>query len=92
MANQAQPAAKSPFVQTTKAHSAKVKLSRKVRYELDGGDRKQVKAFKVKVETGAITVCVPGRRLVNLRPPHVSGRPLSEKRIEHSLLPQSLSR
>lgn len=85
-------AAKSPFVQTTKAHSVKVKLSRKVRYELDGGDRKKVKAFKVKVETGAITVCVPGRRFVNLHPPHVSGRPLSEKRIEHSLLPESLSR
>jgi YegS/Rv2252/BmrU family lipid kinase len=53
-------ASKSPFVQTTKARSVKVKLNRKVLYELDGGDRTKVKAFKVKVEAGAITVCVPG--------------------------------
>jgi diacylglycerol kinase (ATP) len=50
----------SPFAQTTKAtRSVKVKLSRKVLYELDGGDRTKVKAFKVKVEPGAVTVCVP---------------------------------
>jgi diacylglycerol kinase (ATP) len=53
-------ASNSPFVQTTKARSVKVKLNRKVLYELDGGDRTKVKAFKVKVEPGAITVCVPG--------------------------------
>jgi YegS/Rv2252/BmrU family lipid kinase len=52
-------ATKSPFVQTTKAHSVKVKLNRKVLYELDGGDRAKVKAFKVKVEAGAIRLCVP---------------------------------
>src|SRR5258706_3245142 len=50
---------KSPFAQTTKARSVKVKLSRKVLYELDGGDRKKLKAFTVKVESGAISVCVP---------------------------------
>jgi diacylglycerol kinase (ATP) len=53
-------ASKSPFAQTTKARSVNVKLNRKVLYELDGGDRTKVKAFKVKVEAGAITVCVPG--------------------------------
>jgi diacylglycerol kinase (ATP) len=52
-------ASRSPFAQTTKAHSMKVKLDRKVLYELDGGDRTKVKSFKVKVEAGAITVCVP---------------------------------
>jgi diacylglycerol kinase (ATP) len=52
-------ASNSPFVQTTKASSVKVKLNRKVLYELDGGDRTKVNAFKVKVEPGAITVCVP---------------------------------
>jgi YegS/Rv2252/BmrU family lipid kinase len=52
-------ASASPFVQTTKASSVKVKLNRKVLYELDGGDRTKTKAFKVKVEPGAITVCVP---------------------------------
>jgi diacylglycerol kinase (ATP) len=51
---------KSPFTQSTKARrSVKVKLSRNIRYELDGGDRTKVKAFKVDVQPGAITVCVP---------------------------------
>jgi YegS/Rv2252/BmrU family lipid kinase len=52
-------ASKSPFAQTTKARSVKVKLNRKVLYELDGGDRTKVKAFKVKVEPDAVSVCVP---------------------------------
>ena len=52
-------AASSPLARATKAHTVKVKLNRKVLYELDGGDRKKVKAFKVKVVPGAITVCVP---------------------------------
>ena len=39
----------------------KVELDRKVRYELDGGDRSKVKSFKVKVEAGALSVCVPRR-------------------------------
>ncbi len=49
----------SPFVQATKARSVKVKLDRKTRYELDGGDRTKVKRFDVKVEPAAVTVCVP---------------------------------
>jgi diacylglycerol kinase (ATP) len=52
-------AGKSPFVQVTKARSVEVVLNRKVLYELDGGDRAKVKKFKVKVEPGAVTVCVP---------------------------------
>lgn len=53
------PVDKSPLAQTTKARSVKVKLNRKVLYELDGGDRTKVKTFKVKVEPAAVTVCVP---------------------------------
>ncbi|HEX6663116.1 MAG TPA: diacylglycerol kinase family protein [Gaiellaceae bacterium] len=49
----------SPFVQATKAQSVKVKLNRKVLYELDGGDRSKTKSFKVKVEPAAVTLCVP---------------------------------
>jgi YegS/Rv2252/BmrU family lipid kinase len=49
----------SPFAQTTKARDVRVKLTRKVLYELDGGDRTKVKSFKVKVEPRAISVCVP---------------------------------
>lgn len=53
-------AGNSPFAKTTKARSVKAKLSRKVLYELDGGERTKVKSFKAKVEARAITVCVPG--------------------------------
>ena len=49
----------SPFVQVAKARSVKVKLDRKVLYELDGGDRTKTKSLKVKVEPAAITICVP---------------------------------
>jgi diacylglycerol kinase (ATP) len=52
-------AEKSPFVRVTQGRSVRVKLDRKVPYELDGGDRAKVKKFKVDVEAGAITVCVP---------------------------------
>jgi diacylglycerol kinase family enzyme len=37
----------------------KVKFDRKVLYELDGGAREKVKAYTLKIEPGAITVCVP---------------------------------
>ncbi|HLM10243.1 MAG TPA: diacylglycerol kinase family protein [Thermoleophilaceae bacterium] len=50
---------RSPFVRTTKAKRVNVKLDRKVRYELDGGDRNKVKSFKAKVEAAALSVCVP---------------------------------
>lgn len=52
-------AARSPFVQETKARSVRVKLNRKVVYELDGGDRTKVKSFRIDVEPSAVTVCVP---------------------------------
>jgi diacylglycerol kinase (ATP) len=51
--------ARSPFVRATKARAVAVGLDRKVRYELDGGDRKKVKAFEVMVEPGALELCVP---------------------------------
>jgi diacylglycerol kinase (ATP) len=49
----------SPFFRMTKARRAKVKLNRKVLYEMDGGARSKVKAYRLKVEPGAVTVCVP---------------------------------
>ena len=52
-------AEKSPFVRVTRGRSLRVKLDRKVPYELDGGDRSKVKSFNIAVEAGAITVCVP---------------------------------
>jgi diacylglycerol kinase (ATP) len=50
---------RSPFVRTTKASSVEVALDRKVRYELDGGDRSKVKSFRVGVEERALKVCIP---------------------------------
>jgi diacylglycerol kinase family enzyme len=43
------------------AHRVKVKLDRKVLYELDGGDREKLKKFSVEVEPGAISVRVPAQ-------------------------------
>ena len=51
--------ATSPFVQVTKAKRVDVELDRKVPYELDGGDRKEVKRLKVKVKPQALSVMVP---------------------------------
>jgi diacylglycerol kinase (ATP) len=53
--------ARSPFVRATKAKTVKVNLDRKVRYELDGGDRKKVASFVAEVEPGALRLCVAPR-------------------------------
>jgi diacylglycerol kinase (ATP) len=50
---------KSPQARTTKVHSVRVKLDRKVPYELDGGDRKRVRKLRVDVEPAAVKICVP---------------------------------
>jgi diacylglycerol kinase (ATP) len=52
-------AERSPLVRTTSAKKIKVKLDRKVHYEVDGGDRVKVKSFKINVEPKAVIVCVP---------------------------------
>jgi diacylglycerol kinase (ATP) len=49
----------SPYTRSTEARSVRIKLDRKVMYELDGGDRTRVRALKIEVEPGAIEVCVP---------------------------------
>jgi diacylglycerol kinase (ATP) len=50
---------RSPLVQATSASKIKVKLNRKVLYEVDGGDREKVKSFTIKVQPAAITICLP---------------------------------
>jgi YegS/Rv2252/BmrU family lipid kinase len=52
-------ASKSPFVHMTKGRSVEVKLDRKILYELDGGDREKKRTFRVDVQPGAVSVCVP---------------------------------
>ena len=54
---------RSPLVQATSAKKIKVKLNRKVLYEVDGGSREKVKAFTVKVQPAAITICLPKEEL-----------------------------
>jgi YegS/Rv2252/BmrU family lipid kinase len=50
---------RSPFVRVTSGRKFDVKLDRKVRYELDGGDRVKTKELKVRIEPKAVTICVP---------------------------------
>jgi diacylglycerol kinase (ATP) len=49
----------SPFVQTTTGRTFDIRLDKAVPYEIDGGVRKKTRRLKVKVDPGAITVCVP---------------------------------
>lgn len=56
---------RSRFVETTRGRTVVVELDRKVRYELDGGERGKIRRFEVDVEPGAVQVCVP--RLAELR-------------------------
>lgn len=53
----------SPFVRTTKAHKVKVRFDRKVRYELDGGERGRTKAFTAVIEPASMSMCVPRNAL-----------------------------
>ena len=52
-------ASKSPHAITTKVHDVRIKLDRKVLYEIDGGDRKKVRKLHVEVEPEAVQICVP---------------------------------
>ncbi len=49
---------KSPFVQTTKAKKIRIRLDRKMPYELDGGDQIAREELKIRVEPAAVTICV----------------------------------
>ncbi len=50
---------KSPYFRITKGRDVKVKLDRKVLYELDGGSRTKVKSYRLRVDPKAISVQVP---------------------------------
>jgi YegS/Rv2252/BmrU family lipid kinase len=53
-------AAASPYTETTKARKIRIRLDRKVPYELDGGDRTTTKDLRITLEPGAVRVSVPG--------------------------------
>jgi diacylglycerol kinase family enzyme len=50
---------RSKFVQTTKGKKIRIKLDRKMPYQLDGGDEKPVDRLKIRIEPAAVTICVP---------------------------------
>jgi diacylglycerol kinase (ATP) len=52
-------ASKSPHAFTTKAHSVRIKLDRKVLYEIDGGDRRKARKLRIDVQPEAVQICVP---------------------------------
>ena len=52
-------AKQSPFVEVTRGKSFDIRFSRKVPYELDGGDRIPTKRMRIKVQPAAVTICVP---------------------------------
>lgn len=49
----------SHLIEKARGKRIDVKLKRRRRYELDGGARSRTKRLKVRIEAGAITVCVP---------------------------------
>jgi diacylglycerol kinase family enzyme len=48
-----------PYARTTKARRVKARFDRKVRYQVDGGDRETVRKLTIEVIPGGLTVCVP---------------------------------
>ena len=56
-------AAASPYTETTSGRKIRIRLDRRVPYELDGGERSKTRALGIALERGAIRVCVPGEAL-----------------------------
>jgi diacylglycerol kinase (ATP) len=52
--------ARCEFVERTRARKIDIKLRRARPYELDGSSRPRARRLKVRVEAGAVTLCVPG--------------------------------
>jgi diacylglycerol kinase (ATP) len=53
-------ASASPYTETTTARKIRIRLDRRVPYELDGGDRSKVRELNIRLQPGAVRVCVPG--------------------------------
>lgn len=53
---------KSPLVQTGRGRKIDIKLTGKLPYQLDGGDRQATRRLRIKAKPRAITVCVPAAR------------------------------
>jgi len=86
--------ARSPYVRTTTGKKISIRLGRKSPYELDGGARQPTKRIKVRVEPGALRVCVPGaaaraRRSVRPGPGLTAPTSLERTRAERRRGPSS---
>ncbi len=55
-------AEKSPLIRMTVARKIDVKLERKTRYQLDGGDRPPARRLRIKVHPRAVKIAVPTSR------------------------------
>lgn len=53
--------AKSPMVHMTHGRKFSVRLDHELPYELDGGERTTVRKLRVRVQPGAVCVCVPNQ-------------------------------
>jgi diacylglycerol kinase (ATP) len=51
----------SPFIEVTRGERFRIRFSRPMPYELDGGARGTVKELRVKVHPGSIEVCLPAQ-------------------------------
>jgi diacylglycerol kinase (ATP) len=52
-------AGNSPFVEVTRGQRIRIRFSRELPYELDGGARRAAARLTIKARPGSITVCVP---------------------------------
>lgn len=52
-------AGESPFVEITRGERFRIRFSRSMPYELDGGARGTIKELRVKVHPGSIKLCLP---------------------------------
>jgi diacylglycerol kinase (ATP) len=54
-------AGESPFIEVTRGKRFRVRFSRSMPYELDGGARGTVKELRIKVHPGSIELCLPAQ-------------------------------
>ncbi len=54
-------AAESPFIEVTRGERFRIRFSRAMPYELDGGARGTVKELRIKVHPGSVKLCLPAQ-------------------------------
>ena len=54
-------AGESPFIEVTRGRRFRVRFSRSMPYELDGGARGTVQELRIKVHPGSVRLCLPAK-------------------------------